>query len=110
MTEAFPIRDPFRRTVVCMTAKAEQTRKVATPWGPASLVEEVELPQAAPDKEFVSVVQLLESPEGERLVRFAYTTGGVARRGPITLRADDVAALRKALRKRPALAEVLAMR
>ena len=92
-----------------MATKSEKPRKIATPWGPATLVEQVDLPQAAPDKEFVSVIQLLQSPDGERLVRFAYTTGGMARRGPITLRAEDVRALKKALRKRPALAEALAM-
>ena len=92
-----------------MTTKTEKKARVATPWGPATLVEQVDLPQAGPDKELVSVVQLLERPDGERLVRFAYTTGDVARRGPVTLRAADVAALKKALRKRPALAEVLAM-
>ena len=60
--------------------------KAATPWGPAELVEELTLAQRAGDKRFSSVVQLLETPGGERLVRFAYTTGGTARRGPVTLR------------------------
>ena len=40
-------------------------------------------------KRFSSVVQLLEAESGERLVRFAYTTGGSARRGPVTLRARE---------------------
>src|SRR4051812_50185408 len=52
--------------------------KAATPWGPAELVEELTLAQRAGDKRFVSVVQLLEAPGGERLVRFAYTTRGTA--------------------------------
>ena len=54
--------------------------KAATPWGQAELVEELTLAQRAGDKRFASVVQLLEAPGGEQLVRFAYTTGGSARR------------------------------
>ena len=64
--------------------------KAATPWGPATLVEEVSVPQRSGDKRFSSIVQLLEGPKGERFVRFAYTTGGTARRGPVTLRARDM--------------------
>ncbi len=81
--------------------------KVATPWGAATLVEELTLPQRAGDKRFSSVVQLLETEKGERLLRFAYSTGGVARRGPVTLRARDVERLRTALAEHPALAEAL---
>ena len=84
--------------------------KAATPWGPAELVEELTLAQRAGDKRFSSVVQLLEAPGGERLVRFAYTTGGSARRGPVTLRARDVERLRAGLAERPALAEALGLR
>ena len=57
--------------------------KTATPWGPATLVERLALPQRAGDKRFSSVVELLETARGERLVRFAYSTGGAARRGPV---------------------------
>jgi hypothetical protein len=84
--------------------------KAATPWGAAELLEELTLAQRAGDKRFSSVVQLLEAPGGERLVRFAYTTGGTARRGPVTLRARDLERLREALAKRPALAEALGLR
>ena len=56
-----------------------------------------------------SVVQLLETSSGERLVRFAYSTDGTARRGPVTLRERDVARLRAGLATRPALAEALAL-
>jgi hypothetical protein len=84
--------------------------KAATPWGPAELVEEVTLAQRAGEKRFSSVVQLLEAPGGERLVRFAYTTGGSARRGPVTLRGRDLERLREGLAKRPALAEALGLR
>jgi hypothetical protein len=81
----------------------------ATPWGRATLVEELRLNQQAGDKRFCSVVQVLEGEKGERLVRFAYTTGGVARRGPVTLRARDLAKLRAGLAERPALREALGL-
>ena len=84
--------------------------KAATPWGPAELVEELTLAQRTGEKRFSSVVQLLEAPGGERLVRFAYTTGGSARRGPVTLRARDLDRLRAGLDKRPALAEALGLK
>jgi hypothetical protein len=81
--------------------------KAATPWGPATVVEELRLPQRAGDKRFASIVQLLEGASGERLVRFAYTTSGTARRGPVTLRGRDLERLRAALAGHPQLAEAL---
>jgi hypothetical protein len=83
--------------------------KTATPWGPADLVEEVTIRQQAGEKRFASIVQLLETGNGERLVRFAYSTGGTARRGPITLRQRDLERLRAALENRPQLQEVLGL-
>jgi hypothetical protein len=83
--------------------------KTATPWGPADLIEEVTVRQQAGDKRFASIVQLLETGKGERLVRFAYSTGGTARRGPITLRQRDLERLRAALANRPQLQEVLGL-
>jgi hypothetical protein len=82
-------------------------KKAATPWGPATLVEELKLSQRSGDRRFSSLVQLLETPKGERLVRFAYATDGVARRGPVTLRAADLDRLRAALVDRPGLQELL---
>ena len=79
----------------------------ATPWGPASVVEEVRLAQQAGEKRFSSLVQLLETKKGERLVRFAYATDGTARRGPVTLRARDLERLRVLLEKHPGLQETL---
>jgi len=67
------------------------------------------LPQRAGDKRFSSVVELLEDGRGEQLVRFAYSTGGVVRRGPVTLRARDLERLRAALGKSPGLAELLGL-
>lgn len=88
---------------------ARNPTKTATPWGAATLVEELSVPQRAGEKRFSSLVQLLEDDRGERLVRFAYSTGGVARRGPVTLRARDVERLHAALVKHPVLADALGL-
>jgi hypothetical protein len=69
---------------------------IETLWGPAKLVDEVRLPQRAGDKRFASLVQLLEDRKGDHLLRFAYTTDGVVRRGPVTLRKADLERLRQA--------------
>ena len=66
------------------------------------------MPQrAAGGKRFTVIVQLLETRDGERLVRFAYATAGAARRGPVTMRARDIERLRAALERAPVLGEVL---
>jgi hypothetical protein len=83
--------------------------KTATPWGAADLLEEVTVRQQAGGRRFASVVQLLETQRGERLVRFAYTTGDTARRGPVTFRASDLARLRSQLAHHPALSEELGL-
>ena len=80
---------------------------VTTPWGKATTVEEVTVAQRAGDKRFATVVELLETAQGERLVRFAYSTGGQARRGPVTLRAKELARLRAALERAPELRRAL---
>jgi hypothetical protein len=67
-----------------------------TAWGEATLVEEITIKQGADGRSFATLVQLLEGEGGEELVRFAYSTGGAARRGPVT-------ALAKAPRLRAAL-------
>jgi len=91
-----------------MATKATTRKKsTATPWGAAVLVEQLTLPQRSGEKRFASVVQLLETDKGERFVRFAYTTGGTARRGPVTLRLRDLERLRAALAEHPGLAEAL---
>ena len=84
--------------------------KTETPWGRAQLVEELTVRQQAGDKRFASVVQLLETDRGERLVRFAYSTDGTRRRGPVTLRERDLARLRAGLAQHPALQEALGLR
>jgi hypothetical protein len=83
--------------------------KTATPWGGAAKLEEVTLPQRAGEKRFASVIELLLTDKGERLVRFAYSTGGSVRRGPVTLRVRDLERLRAALAEHPGLAEVLSL-
>jgi hypothetical protein len=82
-------------------------RTIATPWGGAALVEEIEVAQSAGEKAFTSHVQLLVGPGGEQLVRFTYSTGGTARRGPVTLRAEDLELLRAGLTERRGLARAL---
>jgi hypothetical protein len=81
--------------------------KASTPWGATSVVEELSVPQRAGDKRFATIVQLLADKKGEELVRFAYSTDGTARRGPVTLRARDLERLRAALAEHPGLARAL---
>ena len=90
-----------------MATKTQRPKTVVTPWGAAQPVEQVTVRQRSGEKRFASVVQLLENESGERFVRFAYTTGGVARRGPVTLKLRDLERLRAALDEHPALAEAL---
>lgn len=71
------------------------------------MVEELSVAQRAGDKRFASILQALETDRGERLVRFAYSTGGTARRGPVTLRERDLERLAQALAEHPALAALL---
>lgn len=87
-------------------ASAKKTA-VATPWGKAYVLERVAVQQRASDKRFSSLVELLELEKGERLVRLAYTTDGVVRRGPVTLRERDLDRLRQALAASEALSELL---
>lgn len=102
--------DAALRSMHMATARTKVQRKAstaATPWGAAEVVEEVTVPQRAGEKRFSVVVQLLETKDGERLIRFAYTTEGSARRGPVTMRARDLERLRAALERAPVLGEAL---
>jgi hypothetical protein len=87
------------------TSSPSRPKTSATPWGAAKTVEQLTLPQRAGEKRFATIIQLLETDKGERFVRFAYTTGGVARRGPVTLRLRDLERLRAALSEHPELAQ-----
>jgi hypothetical protein len=92
-----------------MATVQAKVRTAATPWGTASVLEEVAVPQRAGEKRFSVVVQLLETRSGERLIRFAYKTEGSARRGPVTMRARDLERLRAALGRAPVLGEALGL-
>jgi hypothetical protein len=83
--------------------------KASTPWGASEVVEELTVPQRVGDKRFATIVQLLSDATGEELVRFAYSTGGTARRGPVTLRARDLERLRHGLDEHPGLARALGL-
>jgi hypothetical protein len=89
--------------------KSSSGATAATPWGTATVLEEAAVPQRAGERRFSILAQLLETPAGERLVRFAYTTDGIARRGPVTMRARDVERLRAALDRAPVLRETLGL-
>lgn len=89
-----------------MTTKRTPTA-AATPWGAAAVIEQVTIPQRSGEKRFACVVQLLEMDSGDRVVRFAYTTNGTARRGPVTMRLRDLERLRAALEEHPGLAAAL---
>jgi hypothetical protein len=80
-----------------------------TAWGEATLVEEISIKQGAEGRSFATLVQLLEGKGGEPLVRFAYSTGGTARRGPVTLRRADLERMKKALLKAPRLRAALGL-
>jgi hypothetical protein len=81
--------------------------KASTPWGQAEIVEEVKVSQRTGGKTFASILQLLETSDGETLVRIAYTTDGIARRGPVTLRPRDLEQLRAKLGAASPLAAAL---
>ena len=83
--------------------------RVATPWGPAAVVEQVTVPQRAGEKRFATVLELLRTQRGESLVRIAYSTDGTVRRGPVTLRARDLERLRAALVERPELSAAIGL-
>jgi hypothetical protein len=82
-------------------------KTVSTPWGRTTAVEQVTISQRSGERRFATIVQLLEAADGERFVRFAYTTGGIVRRGPVTLRTKDVERMQKLLERTPELREAL---
>jgi len=87
--------------------RTETAPTITTPWGKATAVEQVSVAQRAGERRFTTIVELLETPDGERLVRFAYATDGTARRGPVTLRAKDLERMNKLLERTPELREAL---
>ena len=83
--------------------------KATTPWGPAEVLEEFAVQQRAGERRFATIVQLLVDEKGNELVRFAYSTDGTARRGPVTLRGRDLERFRAALADHPAIKGALGM-
>jgi len=83
--------------------------KATTPWGQAEIVEEFTVAQRAGERRFATIVQLLTDEKGNELVRFAYSTDGTARRGPVTLRGRDLERFRAALSEHPAIMGALGM-
>ena len=96
-------------TVKSARRPAAKAPTAATPWGAAAVVEEAAIPQRAGERRFTVVVQLLETQAGDHLIRFAYTTDGSARRGPVTMRVRDLERLRAALERAPVLREALGL-
>jgi hypothetical protein len=82
---------------------------VTTPWGKATIVEELRVDQRAGAKRFSTFVQLLHDEKGGELVRFAYSTDGTSRRGPVTFRGRDLERLHDGLAQRPRLAAALGL-
>ena len=80
---------------------------ITTAFGSAKLVEQINVKQAADGKTFATLVELLETDDGDALVRIAYSTDGVARRGPVTVRKADLRRVAKALEKTPKLRAVI---
>src|SRR3954447_19889721 len=83
--------------------------RATTPWGQAEIVEEFTVSQRAGERRFATIVQLLADEKGNELVRFAYSTDGTARRGPVTLRGRDLERFRAALSEHPAIMGALGM-
>jgi hypothetical protein len=90
-------------------SSAKARKKVATPWGAARVVDRLSIVQRAGDQRFSSLLELLENERGEQLVRIAYSTDGVVRRGPVTLRERDLERLRAELARRPSFAAALGL-
>ena len=107
--DAFDTKSAHTRAEVLASVVVMATRRqtASTPWGAAAVIEEVHLAQRVGERRFGTLLQLLETARGERLVRVAYATGGTARRGPVTLRTRDLERLRAALGEHPGLKEAL---
>ncbi|MDX6505166.1 MAG: hypothetical protein QOE29_2291 [Gaiellaceae bacterium] len=81
--------------------------KRTTPWGRATLLEEVVVEHDALERRYDAVVQLLELTDGEQLVRFGSRPHGAHRLGCLTLRAGDLHELEEGLLETERLASIL---
>ena len=79
----------------------------STPWGKATVVEEVVLDQQIEERRHDALVQLLELPDGSQALRFSARRQGAKRLTCLSLRADEVERLSEALLDTPRLAAVL---
>jgi hypothetical protein len=78
-----------------------------TPWGRASVVEEVAVDHDTGERHYDAIVQLLETRDRVQLVRFGSRASGAHRLNCLTLRADELQALEEALIETERLASVL---
>ena len=70
--EGFRGYDPAVKVMVGhKVAHGRDMTATSTPWGPATLVERVTLPQRVGEKRFASLLELLEDRRGDRFVRVA---------------------------------------
>ena len=92
-----------------LTTPRPTTHRVTTPWGPAAVVEEARVAQRVGEKRFAATVQLLAGADDQPYVRVSYTTDGVARRGPVTLKVRELERLLAAVRELPGLAAAFRM-
>jgi hypothetical protein len=105
-----PVRfRPLRSLHVDEDGERLQAHRRDHPVGPATVVEEARVAQRAGDRRFATFVQLLEDERGGELIRFAYSSGGPARRGPVTLRGRDLERLVGALEACPRLSRALGL-
>jgi hypothetical protein len=82
-------------------------KTVQLPWGKATVEEETTIPGRASERPLELGVARLSSADGEQMLRFFYRADGRTVRGPLTLRAGEIAALALALRTQPALRELV---
>jgi hypothetical protein len=103
------MNEPTREQTMRATETTDQPRIFVTlPWGRAEVIEEVTVESAGADGPPVLVgIARLRDSEGHELVRFFYRSSGRVARGPLTLRAADLAGLRRALARSPELRKLL---
>ena len=83
-------------------------KKVQLPWGKATVEEEATVAGTAGERTLELGVARLSGDDGEQMLRFFYRADGRMVRGPLTLRAAEVAALALELRKQPELRKLVA--
>jgi hypothetical protein len=101
------VRDRTSEDVACGVLR--HAAMATTAWGKAKVLETITIDQEAGARSFSTFVQLLETEDGEPLVRFAYGTNGTARRGPVTMRKADLKQMRRALGRAPGLRAALGL-